>query len=94
MFYRTAENISGFPFTDESYYIEQFEEAVVSNTRYKEKVDEFARIDSKGKFASWADLKANLGGRALTKIIKRFITKYDIRFFNPDRGRKDKQDYL
>lgn len=94
MFFRTAENISGFPFTDESYYIEQFEDAVVSNTKYKERVDEFARIDSKEKYASWADLKANVGAKTLTKFIKRFIAEYDIRFFNPDRGRKDKQDYF
>jgi len=95
MFFSAAENITGFPFTDDSFYIKQFEEAIVANSNYEKKVDEFVRIDSKGMFLTWADFKSKMkSSRTITKLIKAFIDKYEITFFNPNRGRKDRLDYL
>jgi hypothetical protein len=95
MFFEAAENIAGFPFTDDSYYIKQFEEAIVANANYEKKVDEFVQKDSKGKFLTWADFKSKMkSSRTITKLIKSFINEYEITFFNPNRGRKDRLDYL
>ena len=95
MFFNATEKITGFPFTDDSYYIKQFEEAIIANTRYEKKVDEFVRINSEGKFLTWADFKSKIkSSRTITKLIKAFIEKNEITFFNPNRGRKDRLDYL
>lgn len=95
MFFNAAEDITGFPFTDDSYYIKQFEEAIVANSNYEKKVDDFVRIDSEGMFLTWADFKSKIkSSRTITKLIKAFIDKYEITFFNPNRGRKDRLDYL
>jgi len=95
MFFSAAEKISGFPFTDDSFYIKQFEEAIIANSNYEKKVDEFVKIDSKGMFLTWADFKSKIkNSRTITKFISSFISKYEITFFNPNRGRKDRLDYL
>ena len=95
MFFETAEGITGFPFTDESYYIKQFEEAIVANINYEKKVDEFIRTDSENMFLTWADFKSKMkSNRAITRSIKAFIDTQGITFFNPNRGRKDRRDYL
>jgi len=95
MFFNAAENITKFPFTEDSYYISQFEQAVVGNTNYEKAVDEFVKNDSKGKFLTWSDFKGKIKNhRTITKLIKAFISENEITFFNPDRGRKDRLDYL
>ena len=46
-------------------------------------------------FLTWADFKSKIkSSRTITKLIKAFIDKYEITFFNPNRGRKDRLDYL
>ena len=90
-----AEEITGFPFTDESYYIKQFEEAIVANSNYEKKVDQFVRTSSNNKFLTWADFKSKMkNNRTITTLIQAFIDKHEIVFFNPNRGRKDRLDYL
>jgi len=95
MFFDAAEEITGFPFTDESYYIKQFEEAIVANSNYEKKVDQFVRTSSNNKFLTWADFKSKMkNNRTITTLIQAFIDKHEIVFFNPNRGRKDRLDYL
>lgn len=95
MFFSAAEKITGFPFTDDSYYIKQFEEAIVANSNYEKRVDEFVRANSNNKFLTWADFKSKMkNNRTITTLIQSFIDKHEITFFNPNRGRKDRLDYL
>ncbi|WP_353892472.1 hypothetical protein PRVXH_001818 [Proteinivorax hydrogeniformans] len=95
MFFSAAEKITGFPFTDNSYFIIKFEEAIMANVNYKHKVDEFVSSYTDNKFKTWADFKQSMNDdRSITKLIQAFIEAEEITFFNPDRGRKDKLDYL
>ena len=95
MFFQAAEEITGFPFTDFSWYIEEFEKIIVSNTNYGEKVDDFVREDSNNTFLTWADFKSKMKSQEeITKLIKSFINLNEITSFNPTRGRKDRLDYL
>ena len=95
MFFDAAEKITGFPFSDASYYINQFEEAIVANSNYEQKVNKFVQEDSKGKFLTWADFRAKIKSEeVITRLIKSFIDKYEITFFKPNRGRKERLDNL
>lgn len=95
MFFDAAENITGFPFTDDSYYIKQFEQAIVANFHYEKKVDEYVKKYSKEKFLTWANFTSKIkSSKAITKLIKAFIDENEITFFNPNRGRKDRLIYL
>lgn len=95
MFFNAAEDITGFPFTDASWYIEEFEEIIVGNINYEKKVDEFVKEHSKGLFLTWADFKSKMNSQEeITRLIKSFIDRNEITSFNPSRGRKDRLDYL
>lgn len=97
-FFEAAEKISGFPFTDGSYYITQFEKAIVSNPMFKGALNEFVQNDSEGLFSSWAEFKESVKADTLLQKAKNFIEAYgkelDLDFFKPDRGRKERLDNL
>lgn len=95
MFFDAAENITGFPFSDASFYIKQFEEAIVANSNYEQKVNNFVQEDSKGRFLTWSDFRAKIKSEeGITRLIKSFVDKYEITFFKPNRGRKERLDNL
>jgi hypothetical protein len=95
MFFDAAENITGFPFSDASFYIKQFEEAIVANSNYEQKVNNFVQEDSKGRFLTWADFRTKIKSEeGITRLIKSFVDKYEITFFKPNRGRKERLDNL
>ncbi|NLJ17249.1 DUF6079 family protein, partial [Globicatella sulfidifaciens] len=95
MFFKAAEDITGFPFTDESDYIRQFEEAIINNSSYNEKFSDFISIKTNNQYRSWYDLRENLRNkRSLTKMAKEFIGNEKLTFFNPDRGRTERIEYL
>ena len=95
MFFDAAEKLTGFPFTDESYYINQFEEAIMGNINYSKKVDEFVRTRTEELYLTWADFKSKMqDNRSITKLIISFIEKEESTYFKPDRGSKDSLDYL
>ncbi|RSK36617.1 hypothetical protein [Bhargavaea beijingensis] len=95
MFFKAAEDITGFPFTDESDYIRQFEEAIIGNENYNQKFSDFISEKTNNKFRSWYDIKEKLNNkRSITGAAKEFINKEKISFFNPDRGRTERIEYL
>lgn len=95
MFFDAAEKLTGFPFTDESYYIKQFEEAIIGNSKYNKKIDEFVFNNTEEIYLTWADFKFKMNdNRSITKLIKSFLDKEDISFFKPERGRMDRLNYL
>lgn len=95
MFFKAAEDITGFPFTDESDYIRQFEEAIIGNDNFNQKFSDFISEKSNQKYRSWYDIKEKLNSkRSLTGAAKEFINKEKISFFNPDRGRTERIEYL
>ncbi|GGJ55411.1 hypothetical protein [Virgibacillus salexigens] len=95
MFFKAAEDITGFPFTDESDYIRQFEEAIIGNENFNQKFSDFISEKSNQKYRSWYDIKGKLNSkRSLTGAAKEFINKEKISFFNPDRGRTERIEYL
>jgi hypothetical protein len=95
MFFKAAEGITGFPFTDESDYILQFEEAIIGNENFNRKFSDFISEKSNQKYRSWYDIKEKLNSkRSLTGAAKEFINKEKISFFNPDRGRTERIEYL
>lgn len=95
MFFKAAEDITKFPFTDESDYIRQFEEAIINNSSYSEKFSDFISTKTNNQYRSWYDLRENLRNkRSLTKMAKKFIGNEKLTFFNPDRGRTERIEYL
>lgn len=95
MFFDAAENITGFPFTDASFYIKEFEKAIISNSIYENKVNEFIQEDSKGKILTWADFRSKVKNKEIAiRLIKSFIDKYEVTFFKPNRGRKERLNNL
>lgn len=95
MFFKAAEDITGFPFTDESDYIRQFEEAIIGNENFNQKFSDFISEKSNQKYRSWYDIKEKLNSkRSLTGAAKEFINKERISFFNPNRGRTERIEYL
>lgn len=97
-FFQSAEKISGFPFTDASYYITQFEKAIVSNPIFKAPLNEFIKNDSEGLFSTWAEFRESVKENTLLQKATAFIQAYrkelDLDFFKPDRGRKERLDNL
>ena len=95
MFFDAAEKLTGFPFTDESYYIKQFEEAIIGNVNYSKKIDEFVSEYTEGIYLTWADFKSKMtDSRSITRVIKSFLDKENIGFFKPDRGRIERLNDL
>ena len=95
MFFDAAEKLTGFPFTDESYYIKQFEEAIIGNINYSKKIDEFVSEYTEGIYLTWADFKSKMtDSRSITRLIKSFLDKENIGFFKPDRGRIERLNDL
>ncbi|WP_121661845.1 hypothetical protein [Metabacillus litoralis] len=95
MFFKAAEDITGFPFTDESDYIRQFEEAIIGNENFNRKFSDFISEKSSQRYRSWFDIKEKLNSkRSITGAAKEFINKEKISFFNPDRGRTERIEYL
>lgn len=95
MFFEAAEKMTGFPFTDASYYIKQFEEAIVGNINYGKKIDGFVNDYTKGTYITWTDFKTKMNdNRSITKLIREFIIREDINFFRPERGRTERLDNL
>lgn len=95
MFFKAAEDITGFPFTDESDYIRQFEEAIIGNENFNRKFSDFISEKSNQRYRSWYDIKEKLNSkRSLTGAAKEFINNEKISFFNPDRGRTERIEYL
>ncbi|BCB35579.1 hypothetical protein BCM0045_0474 [Bacillus cereus] len=81
MFFKAAEDVTGFPFTDESDYIQQFEEAIIGNDRYNQRFSNYISEKTNDKYRSWYDIKEKLKNkRSLTSAAKEFIIKEKISF--------------
>lgn len=89
-FFEAAERLSGYPFTDSSFYIDQFEAAVVSNLKYRDELNSFIQKDSNGRYLSWADFKDNIDIETLLEKAKLFVDTYELEFFKPERGREER----
>src|SRR5699024_10964613 len=95
MFFKAAEDITEFPFTDESDYIRQFEDAIINNTTYNDRFSDYISEKTGNQYRSWYDLREHLrNNRSLTKTAKEFIDTEKLSFFNPDRGRTERIEYL
>lgn len=95
MFFKAAESITGFPLTAESDYIKQFEEVFIGNAQFNSKFSEFISNKTTGAITSWIGVKEKLKNqRSITQVAQEFISYEGYNFFNPERGRKDRLEYL
>ncbi|MFS0876094.1 hypothetical protein [Solibacillus isronensis] len=95
MFFKAAEDITGFPLTSESDYIKQFEEVFIGNEQFNQKFCEFISNKTNGTIVSWGGLKEKLNNqRSVTQAAQEFVKHGGYDFFNPQRGRRDRLEYF